>query len=410
MPGKDRKEMARRIIIYLIVVFVAVFTLFHSIDDTQNPVKKNQPTQVFEEVKIRDKTDSLLQLYDKIISRKIDDSHITGAAIAVVINGETKLIHCFGEREAGTGKPVTPATAFRLASVSKTLSGTLAGILNKDGILPLDTRIKDYLPGFRLQDSLSSQNLNLEHILSHTSGLVPHAYDNMVEGDVELGIIIDSLSRVQTSAPPGQLYGYQNVVFSIFDTLTVLATGKSFGTVMEEKLFKPLEMKNASVGGEGFLRNANIAYPHTSYGRVHRNELNTKGYYITAPAAGINASISDLTLFLKALLGHNSYLDSATISNIISPRVLSPLRYHYLRKWKSVESKHYALGWRIIGSYGESIAYHGGYIRGYRSEIAFCREKDFGIVFLSNSPNAVGSQIVPLFLDMYLGGNSEFTK
>jgi beta-lactamase class C len=45
--------------------------------------------------------------------------------------------------------------------------------------------------------------------------------------------------------------------------------------------------------------------------------------------------------------------------------------------------------------------YHGGYIRGYRAEIAFCPAENVGIAFMENSPNALASRCVPIFFDLF---------
>jgi beta-lactamase class C len=174
---------------------------------------------------------------------------------------------------------------------------------------------------------------------------------------------------------------------------------------MKKNVFQPFGMRDASVGMKAFMDNNNKALPHTSSGVQYRINNKNEGYFITQPAAGVNASISDMSRFMLAMLGHNpSAIDTATIRKILEPRVVSPLRWNYLRKWENVESKHYALGWRIIGAYGSEIAYHGGYIRGYRAELAICPDEDFGIAYLSNSPSGLGSGIIPLFLDWYFNG------
>ncbi len=55
---------------------------------------------------------------------------------------------------------------------------------------------------------------------------------------------------------------------------------------------------------------------------------------------------------------------------------------------------------------GHHVAYHGGYVQGYRAEIAYCRDEDFGIAYLTNSPGGVGSGVVPELLDMWLSNPS----
>jgi beta-lactamase class C len=64
-----------------------------------------------------------------------------------------------------------------------------------------------------------------------------------------------------------------------------------------------------------------------------------------------------------------------------------------------VDSKAYGIGWRIIDYKGRKIAYHGGFVKGYRAEIALCKAENFGIVYLSNSPSAIAARSVPEFIN-----------
>ena len=98
--------------------------------------------------------------------------------------------------------------------------------------------------------------------------------------------------------------------------------------------------------------------------------------------------------------------DTTILSNnardmAFATQVVSPLRWFYLKHWDKVDSKHYALGWRIIGYKGRKVAYHGGFVRGYRADVALCREENIGIAFLTNSPNRFVSKSIPSFLNLY---------
>jgi beta-lactamase class C len=95
-------------------------------------------------------------------------------------------------------------------------------------------------------------------------------------------------------------------------------------------------------------------------------------------------------------------LDTAVINLISTPQVNTPLKRNYTRFWDPIEARYYSFGWRIFDYKGKRILYHGGYVRGYRAEIAFCPEENTGIAFLLNSPNRLASQVVPTFFNMYL--------
>ena len=336
------------------------------------------------------------------MDRELDSSQTVGAAYTFVRSGKVEYAHSFGERVRGSGEKVDAHTLFRLASVSKGFAGALACLLEQEGFVSLDDRVVDHYPGFHLKDTQSTENMTISHLLSHTTGLVPYAFDNLVEADQQLPEIISRLDEVSISAPPGEVYAYQNVMFSLWDPIVRRATGTPYEILVDEMIFKPLGMKDASVGRIIDTSNLNMAFPHVM-GRDGYIALEPhEGYYNVLPAAGVNASISDMSQWLLALLGYQAAAFPDTISKqLAEPLIYTPLKYKYTRNWQSFKGRYYSLGWRIYEYRGRKIVYHGGYIRGYRAEIAFCPAEDIGIAFLQNSPNSLASKVVPRFFDLY---------
>jgi beta-lactamase class C len=344
----------------------------------------------------------VLEEYERWLTQEIEESGTVGAAVAITYKDLIAFVKCFGVKKLGSDEPVDEHTIFRLASVSKPITGVLSGILAQENIINYDECVKDCLPGFQLKSKESTNHLTIRNLLSHTSGLVPHAYDNLVEGHVPLHQIYDRLKLVNISAAPGKIYGYQNVMFSLVDTVLAVKTSKSYGQLLQEKLFEPLGMNDASTDFESFKNNPNKAYPHRGANGVYRTLPFNDRYYTTAPAAGVNASISDMARFLQALLDKNKpMLDKEIQQTIFSPQVVSSLSRGYFKYWENVGRKNYGLGWRIVDYKDRRVAYHGGYVNGYKAEIALCQQNDIGIVYLTNSPNTVASQSIPVFLKAF---------
>jgi beta-lactamase class C len=188
----------------------------------------------------------------------------------------------------------------------------------------------------------------------------------------------------------------------LFDPILVTKTHKSFQQNLSEKVFNPFGMKNASVDFESFKNNENKAFPHqkTESGFV-ATKLNDR-YYITAPAAGVNASISDLAHFLIAVSEKNSELFPKEAREFtFHPEIETPLKRTYYKNWDKIDSKQYGIGWRIVEYKGRKIVNHGGYVSGYQSEIAVCEEEEIGIAVLTNSPNSYFSMTVPSFFNLF---------
>lgn len=339
----------------------------------------------------------------RFMESELDSSRTVGAAYTIVYGGDVVYTGTYGVQEKGMPAEVDEHTLFRLASVSKGFAGVLAGMLEQDGILSLNDRVLEHYPGFQLKDSVSTADLTIRNLLSHTSGLVPYAFDNLVEADQDLYTIVDRLDEVDISAPPGELYGYQNVLFSLFDPIAKKVTGSSYQVLLEQRIFSPLGMRDASAGPVDGNRFPNMAHPHVMTGEGYVALKSNSGYYNVMPAAGINASISDMGQWLLALLGHKpEYMPDTVLKSISTPVIYTPLKWSYTRYWKPFRERYYSLGWRIYNYQGRQILYHGGYIRGYRAEIAFCPAEDVGIAFMQNSPNNLASRFVPAFLDLFL--------
>lgn len=396
--------MKQKITFIFLISTVFIFLIFYfqriSSSTALEPAPDEEIHTPPEPVRKPTEIDGILQDYSRWLDAEIEEAGTVGAAIAVVYKDQIALMKTYGVQKAGGNDSIDEHTLFRLASVSKTITGVLAGVLEAEGLLRLDEKVVDHLPGFRLKTPGNTRDLKIRNLLSHTSGLIPHAYDNMVEEKVPVGKILERLCEVEISAPPGQLYSYQNVMFSLIDTILSVKTGQKYPELVRKKIFEPFGMNDASVDFQSFKYSQNKAFPHIRGKNGYwPTKLNDR-YYSTAPAAGVNASISDMARFLLALLKKDAPgMTLKTHQAVFSPQVVSPLSRRYLRQWNGVDSKYYAIGWRIIGYKGRKVAYHGGYVQGYKAEIAFCGEENTGIVYLTNSPGTVASQTIPRFLD-----------
>ena len=392
---------------YFVVILLSTFIVFGAFKQ-QHFFARDEISSELDSIKLQDPIKKPLEIagviekFDSLISLELKKSGAVGGAVAITYKNQIAYQKCFGVQRAGTKDSINKNTIFRLASVSKTVTGVLAGILSDEKTIDLDDKVVNYLPDFRLKNKTHTNLLSVRNLLSHTTGVVPHAYDDLVEHHVPLKTIISRFDRAGETSEPGRIYAYQNVLFSLIDTILRVKTSKSYAEFAEEKLFQPYGMYDASTDFESFKQSKNKAYPHSAIakGKYAPTRLNDR-YYSTAPAAGVNASISDMTNFLLALSNENDNTLNETVhKTVFSPQVRSPLSWRYFRRWDRVDSKHYGIGWRLIGYKGRQVAYHGGYVHGYKTGIAFCKDDDIGIVFLSNSPNSASSSIIPTFLNL----------
>ncbi|WDE13990.1 serine hydrolase domain-containing protein [Thalassomonas haliotis] len=330
-----------------------------------------------------------------------------GFAVAVVLGGEEHLLKGYGVTNVSSPEKVDPDTVFRLASVSKTFTSAAVGILVAQGKLSWDSKLSDYVEHLSFNKPDYGSALTLRHLLSHSSGLMPHAYTNLIEDRVSYKKILTKMAQVPFICAPGTCYGYQNVVYSLAGDVVEAVSSNSFEQVVQNDLFTPLSMKNASYGLTAFLGNENRAQPH-KWHRQAKKWLPAKvnsNYYRVAPAAGINASIRDMKYWLMAQLGkHQAVLNDDILDEMHGKQIkTSAAQGHYRKRdWQNLGKTYYGLGWRIFDYNGrESFVHHGGWVEGARTEMVFNEALQMGLVFLTNSDTKMASKVVPTFLRLY---------
>ena len=330
---------------------------------------------------------------------------LPGYAVAV-ITPESSFTFTHGVRKKGEPPLIDENTVFRLASVSKTF--TPAAFILSQSSQQLDRPISAYLPELQFSRKDYQNQLTTRHLLSQTTGLIPHAYTNLVQANVPYRRIAGQLKDVNFVCAPGKCYGYQNVVYSLAGDVIAKASGQTYEAVVEQRIFRPLNMKDASFGLEAITNNPNHALPH-HWDKTQKQwqpiEHSAK-YYSLAPAAGVNATIKDMQQWLKAQLGqYPKVLSEEQLHTMHTPHIKTTRKHaHYQQdSWEGVGDTHYALGWRVFSFNGQAgFVHHGGWVKGFRIEMVFNRELGMGLVFLSNSESRVASDIVPRFIRLFL--------
>ncbi len=340
----------------------------------------------------------LLDDYDLFISDAISSGEAPGVAVAIVRDSVVIFLKGYGLRDAGTGDSVDIFSTFRLGSVSKPIAAVLTGVLVDNKIIHWDDKVVDYLPGFRLKTEESTTQITLRHLLSHTTGLPYHAYTDRVDDGALADDLIFALRDVPLVAPPGKVYSYQNVAYSIIGKVIESATGKPLEAVMMERVFGPLHMEQASMNFQTLSNSADRTLPHIHTRKGWKPLAISENYYSVGPAGGVNASISDMALWLKALTSQrNKLLSDSTRAEIFTPAVRATARNRYFRTWKRVKSSYYGLGWRMLNFNDDTLNYHGGYVNNFRSEIAIKEDEHLGICVLVNSAGPLADRAIPEF-------------
>lgn len=345
--------------------------------------------------------------FDRYFHQVMKGANIPGGAYVIVAGDQVVAMDTYGVRIKGKRGEVDLDTVFRLASVSKTFAGSMAAMLEHEDKFHWDDQVVRYVPHLSFKTPSLSRQLQVEHLLSHSSGLTPNAYDNYLEDNKPLSKIVPQFANIDPRCTPGKCYGYQNVLFSLIGDVIYRATGTTYERQLKERIFTPLKMSSASLGWDSFMASDNRAAPHVQTGKGWRPVKVRKEYYLAAPAAGVNASISDMAQWLKAQMGYYpKVLSPEVIADITTERVETK-RHMRHRIWRDhLSHAGYGLGWRLYTVGDDRIIYHGGWVAGFRAAVAYSEKQKVGIAILMNAESRVIADLTANFVVDITGNGS----
>ncbi|WP_348731077.1 serine hydrolase domain-containing protein [Rheinheimera texasensis] len=344
--------------------------------------------------------------FQQQFNAQLQQAKVPGGAYAIVYQDQVLALGSYGVRAVGEQARVNPDTVFRLASVSKTFAGNLLVQLSQQGRLDLQQPLKAYVPELHLKNAQIERQVNVESVLSQGSGFWAHAFEDLIEANKTPAEILPRLAELAPVCPPRRCYSYQNVLFGLLGRAAEQSTGKSYESLVTERVFSPLQMHTASYGLTGLLASRNKALPHQRGGKGWRTVKPKANFYRFPAAAGVNASARDLSQYLIAMLGHRPEVFSpALLSQLQQPLVKMPgkPRWPVWQQYRNA-SAWYGRGWRMVQYGDDRLYYHAGVVDGYRPYIAYSPSTGYGLVLLTNAEADVTGKLAGWFWQQVLPG------
>lgn len=312
---------------------------------------------------------------------EISKKKLIGAAVAVIDQGEITFIKSFGVRKKGEPGLVDNDTVFQVGSTSKPITASLFAIARKQKLVTFDSPVS-------IGKTISAST-KAKHLLSHTSGFGRIGWNWQIEHGKSRNQLIELLAK-RTQAQPGQTFDYHNFAYSLVEELLQKSFNLPFKAALERHLLLPLGMTRTTVGFNQFEIQTNRAWPHefTSKGECVPSTSYSRLYHDTVvSAAGINSSISDMAKFLKLQFGQYPHLAAiGDLEPFYTPVVEAPdAKRWFKNRVQGDFSSHYGYGWRILKRGNDQLVFHGGWLKGFASVLAFSPKSRRGIVVLANS-------------------------
>jgi beta-lactamase class C len=333
---------------------------------------------------------------DRQLTELTSRGEMAGLAVAVVEDGKLSFVGSYGVADKSTGAAVTPNTVFRWASVSKTVTGTLAAALASEGTVDLDRPLASWQSSLRLPGGAERQ-VTLAQLLAQQTGLTKNAYDEKLEADENPRIVRSILASAPLQCQPGTCHTYQNIAFDAASEILSQAADRPFADAVGERFFLPLGMKSAAYGMDGLTRAKDWARPHSGANVRTLREA----YWRVPGAAGVESNIVDFARWMQATMGERpDVLAGTTLRIAQAPRVRTASLYGgNLRQ--AISDAHYGLGWRSFAYAGHRFVGHSGAVDGYRASLIFNPDTQTGVAVMWNSNSGKPFRIPFTVFDSY---------
>ena len=344
---------------------------------------------------------------DRYAQKVMSDWKQPGMAIAVVKDGKVVLAKGYGVREMGKPEKVDENTLFAIASNSKAFTTAALAILIDEGkIGGWDDKVSKYLPGFRLYDPFVTEDLTIRDIVAHRSGLDTFSGDLLwYETTYTNDEILDRVKYLKPVKSFRSGFGYQNLMFIAAGKIIEKTSGMSWSDFVRAKILKPIGMKEAKTSVKDYKKGDNVAVPHNESGGKGLRVLPQGNVDGAAGAVRINASVSDLSKWIRLQLAMGEFEGKRIYSEknaweMWQPAVLLPISKRAAEANPTRHFNAYALGWNVFDYQGKKIVTHGGGLDGMLSKTVLIPEDNVGFVVLTNSEYPVYNIMQSKILDI----------
>jgi CubicO group peptidase (beta-lactamase class C family) len=225
-----------------IPILALFFSTTLAASDAYPPPRFNDPDRV-------KKLESAMPEIDRLFRAYATDKKIPGMVWGVVIDGRLAHVETYGVRDLSSKTKVTPDTAFRIASMTKSFTALAILKLRDEGKLSLEDPVSRWIPEFARMElpTRDTPPLRIRQLLSHSAGFP----EDNPWGDQQLSATDETLDEwlargIPFSTPPGTRYEYSNYAFALLGRVVTRASGVPYEQYMREEILAKLRMDGST--------------------------------------------------------------------------------------------------------------------------------------------------------------------
>lgn len=306
----------------------------------------------------------------------VDQGTAAGFVTLVARHGRVASLEAVGWQDLDTRTPMRTTTLFQIMSMTKPITCAAVMTLVDDGLLSINDPVEKYLPEFKGQklktDAAPVHPVTLRDLMTHTSGVPAGSSKGFERKTHTLAEVVADAAQQPLEFEPGAKWSYSNNGIATLGRILEVVYGKPFEQVVDEKIFKPLGMRDTSfwIPQEKISRLATVYTDDHGTLKPADADALRKGWKYPMPEGGIYSTASDLVRFYQMMLNKG---------NFGAHRVLSPAAVELMTTVQTGDLKTgfapgvgYGLGWGIVKDANGMFRYnsigtysHGGAYRTY---------------------------------------------
>jgi len=310
---------------------------------------------------------------DQVVQPYVADEKFMGSVL-VARGGEVLLSKGYGSANLEWNIPNSPATKFRLGSITKQFTAVSILLLEERGKLKTDDPVKKFMP----DAPAAWDKVTIFHLLTHTSGIPSFTGFPDYASQEPFATTPEKLVARFRDKPldfqPGEKWTYSNSGYVLLGYLIEKVSGESYEKFVQENIFGPLGMKDSGYDSNSAI----IPRRAAGYARVKDETENAGFIHMSIPfsAGALYSTTEDLLRWEQGLFG-GKLLSAASLAKMTTPF-----------------KEDYACGVGVRTVSGHKVVDHGGGIEGFNTFLAYYPEDKLTVVALSNLNGDAPSSIV----------------
>jgi len=330
-----------------------------------------------------------LREFEAFVAGAMKADHIPGLTVGF-FKDEYTWVKGFGYADLENKTPAVAESAYRLASITKSMTGEAVVQLAERGKLDLDAEIQKYVPDYPVQ----KWPVTVRNLLTHTGG-----------GQVGSGLgpehvtpkeVVARISKYPIQYETGTRFDYQTSAYNLLGAAVENVSGQSLDAYFRENLFAPAGMKETAMDDVVSL----VPNRVRGYDLVNGEVKNAPFIDVSSRfgGGGLTGTVPDLLRWARAAFA-GKIVSPKWIDEMLKPFTSKSGRYTGLGDGDA----YYTLGWMVQPVNGSFAVFAAGSQKGTETLVYYFPERHLGLAVACNLQFAPTQRYVRRLYELVTG-------